>query len=124
MVLTAVGLPTDMVGLIYGIDWFLDRFRTGTHNKRTWISNTFILVCMCNYTKDTNLTRNPKKLLTKPLANVAVTNVMGDAFGAAIVDHWVSRQDSEDVIAHHAGENMGLLSEGHGYGEGKSTSYT
>ena len=53
MVFAAVGLPLESIGLLFGIDWFLDRLRTAT-------------------------------------------NVIGDAFGAAIIDHY--ERDVDDII--------------------------
>lgn len=63
IVLTAVGFPTDDIGMILAIDWLLDRFRT-------------------------------------------MVNVLGDAFGAGIVDHLskddLRKMDEEDLSLERA----------------------
>jgi hypothetical protein len=63
MVFAAVGLPLDSIGLLFGIDWFLDRLRTAT-------------------------------------------NVIGDAFGAAIIDHY--ERDVDDIILPSGDEEASL----------------
>ena len=71
MVLTAVGLPLEGIGLLFSIDWFLDRLRTSTPHMTP-----------CTHTRTHTLT----------IAVCAAVNVFGDAVGAAIVDHWEAKK--------------------------------